>query len=314
MKIHLIAPSGASPDMRSPESALAWLKQHGVIVSNSSCTQRVFERFAGKDEERLNEINAITKLDPSQIVMSVRGGYGLQRLLDGIDWKQIAIAVKQGLQICGHSDFTSFHMGLLAKTGAISLAGPMLNYDFGPLNEFGEPESPSDFTWQHFETAVQSRRFSIAVPDQQSFAGDIDFSQNISGMLWGGNLTVMTTLLATPYFPSAKQVQGGVLFLEDINEHPYRIERMLLQLLEAGALNTQKAIILGHFNQYRLYEVDRGYQLESAIRFIRERLDKTIPILTGLPFGHVKDKLTLPVGAQVNLQASMKGFVLEGKW
>jgi muramoyltetrapeptide carboxypeptidase len=314
MKIHLIAPSGASPDMRSPESALAWLKQHGVIVSNSSCTQRVFERFAGKDEERLNEINAITKLDPSQIVMSVRGGYGLQRLLDGIDWKQIAIAVKQGLQICGHSDFTGFHMGLLAKTGAISLAGPMLNYDFGPLNEFGEPESPSDFTWQHFETAVQSRRFSIAVPDQQSFAGDIDFSQNISGMLWGGNLTVMTTLLATPYFPSAKQVQGGVLFLEDINEHPYRIERMLLQLLEAGALNTQKAIILGHFNQYRLYEVDRGYQLESAIRFIRERLDKTIPILTGLPFGHVKDKLTLPVGAQVNLQASMKGFVLEGKW
>jgi muramoyltetrapeptide carboxypeptidase len=314
MKIHLIAPSGASPDMRSPESALAWLKQHGVIVSNSSCTQRVFERFAGKDEERLNEINAITKLDPSQIVMSVRGGYGLQRLLDGIDWKQIAIAVKQGLQICGHSDFTGFHMGLLAKTGAISLAGPMLNYDFGPLNEFGEPESPSNFTWQHFETAVQSRRFSIAVPDQQSFAGDIDFSQNISGMLWGGNLTVMTTLLATPYFPSAKQVQGGVLFLEDINEHPYRIERMLLQLLEAGALNTQKAIILGHFNQYRLYEVDRGYQLESAIRFIRERLDKTIPILTGLPFGHVKDKLTLPVGAQVNLQASMKGFVLEGKW
>jgi muramoyltetrapeptide carboxypeptidase len=314
MKIHLIAPSGASPDMRSPESALAWLKQHGVIVSNTSCTQRVFERFAGNDEERLNEINAITKLDPSQIVMSVRGGYGLQRLLDGIDWKQIAIAVKQGLQICGHSDFTGFHMGLLAKTGAISLAGPMLNYDFGPLNEFGEPESPSDFTWQHFETAVQSRRFSIAVPDQQSFAGDIDFSQNISGMLWGGNLTVMTTLLATPYFPSAKQVQGGVLFLEDINEHPYRIERMLLQLLEAGALNTQKAIILGHFNQYRLYEVDRGYQLESAIRFIRERLDKTIPILTGLPFGHVKDKLTLPVGAQVNLQASMKGFVLEGKW
>ena len=314
MKIHLIAPSGASPDMRSPESALAWLKQHGVIVSNSSCTQRVFERFAGKDEERLNEINAITKLDPSQIVMSVRGGYGLQRLLDGIDWKQIAIAVKQGLQICGHSDFTGFHMGLLAKTGAISLAGPMLNYDFGPLNEFGEPESPSNFTWQHFETAVQSRRFSIAVPDQQSFAGNIDFSQNISGMLWGGNLTVMTTLLATPYFPSAKQVQGGVLFLEDINEHPYRIERMLLQLLEAGVLNTQKAIILGHFNQYRLYEVDRGYQLESAIRFIRDRLDKTIPILTGLPFGHVKDKLTLPVGAQVNLQASMKGFVLEGKW
>ena len=89
---------------------------------------------------------------------------------------------------------------------------------------------------------------------------------------------------------------------------------MLLQLLEAGILANQQAIILGHFNQYRLYEVDRGYQLHSAIRYIRERLTQKTPILTGLPFGHVTDKLTLPVGAQVNLQASLKGFVLEGKW
>jgi muramoyltetrapeptide carboxypeptidase len=107
---------------------------------------------------------------------------------------------------------------------------------------------------------------------------------------------------------------GGILFIEDINEHPYRIERMLLQLHEAGVLGRQRAIILGHFNQYRLYEVDRGYKLDTAIDLIRKRVPKSIPILTGLPFGHIKDKLTLPVGAQVNLQASTKGFVLEGKW
>ena len=95
MKIHLIAPSGASPDLRSPESALLWLKQQGVMVSNSQCAQRVFERFAGTDAERLDELNAIANLDPSQIVMSVRGGYGLHRLLDQINWKAIAIAVKQ---------------------------------------------------------------------------------------------------------------------------------------------------------------------------------------------------------------------------
>ena len=81
MKIHLIAPSGASPDLRSPESALLWLKQQGVMVSNSQCAQRVFERFAGTDAERLDELNAIANLDPSQIVLSVRGGYGLHRLL-----------------------------------------------------------------------------------------------------------------------------------------------------------------------------------------------------------------------------------------
>lgn len=314
MKIHLIAPSGASPDLRSPESALAWLKQQGVIVTNLECTQRVFQRFAGSDAERLAELNAIANLDPSQIVMSVRGGYGLHRLLDQINWKAIAIAVKQGLQICGHSDFTGFQLGLLAKTDTITLAGPMLNYDFGPLNEFGEPEAPSQFTWTHFQSAIKSRRFSIAVPDAQRWAGDVDLSQNIDGMLWGGNLSIITTLLGTEYFPSEKQTNGGILFIEDINEHPYRIERMLLQLHEAGVLENQHAIILGHFNQYRLYEVDHGYNLDTAIDLIRERIPKKIPILTGLPFGHIKDKLTLPVGAHVNLQASAKGFVLEGKW
>ena len=89
---------------------------------------------------------------------------------------------------------------------------------------------------------------------------------------------------------------------------------MLLQLHEAGILGKQRAILLGHFSQYRLYEVDRGYNLDAAIDLIRGRIPKSIPILTGLPFGHIKDKLTLPVGAQVNLQASTKGFVLEGKW
>jgi muramoyltetrapeptide carboxypeptidase len=314
MKIHLVAPSGASPDLRSPQTALEWLKQQGVLVSNPQCTQRVFERFAGTDAERLAELNAIANLDPTQVVMSVRGGYGLHRLLDQIQWKAIAIAVKQGLQICGHSDFTGFQLGLLAKTGAISLAGPMLNYDFGPLNEFGEPEAPSQFTWTHFQSAIQSRRFSIAVPDAQRWAGNVDLSQNIVGMLWGGNLSIIATLLGTEFFPTEKQTHGGILFIEDINEHPYRIERMLLQLHEAGVLENQHAIILGHFNQYRLYEVDRGYNLDTAINLIRERVPKTIPILTGLPFGHVKDKLTLPVGAHVNLQASVKGFVLEGKW
>lgn len=314
MKIHLVAPSGASPDLRSPQTALEWLKQQGVLVSNPQCTQRVFERFAGTDAERLAELNAIANLDPTQVVMSVRGGYGLHRLLDQIQWKAIAIAVKQGLQICGHSDFTGFQLGLLAKTGAISLAGPMLNYDFGPLNEFGEPEAPSQFTWTHFQSAIQSRRFSIAVPDAQRWAGNVDLSQNIEGMLWGGNLSIIATLLGTEFFPTEKQTHGGILFIEDINEHPYRIERMLLQLHEAGVLENQHAIILGHFNQYRLYEVDRGYNLDTAINLIRERVPKTIPILTGLPFGHVKDKLTLPVGAHVNLQASIKGFVLEGKW
>jgi muramoyltetrapeptide carboxypeptidase len=133
-------------------------------------------------------------------------------------------------------------------------------------------------------------------------------------MLWGGNLTVITSLIGTPYMPTSTQTQGGILFLEDVNEHPYRIERMLMQLLDAGIFKNQAAILLGGFSAYRLFENDRGYSLESAIALIRSRLPRTIPILTGLPFGHQADKLTLPVGATASLVYSADRFALSAQW
>jgi muramoyltetrapeptide carboxypeptidase len=121
-------------------------------------------------------------------------------------------------------------------------------------------------------------------------------------------------LIGTPYLPSNKQTQGGILFLEDVNEHPYRIERMLMQLLDAGILVNQSAILLGGFSAYRLYDNDRGYTLESAFNVISKRLPSNIPVLTGLPFGHQADKLTLPVGAQANVQYDEAGFTIYSEW
>jgi muramoyltetrapeptide carboxypeptidase len=102
--------------------------------------------------------------------------------------------------------------------------------------------------------------------------------------------------LGTPYFP---QVQKGVLFLEDIAEHPYRIERMLTQWLHAGILAQQKAIVLGQFTQYKLTPHDKGYKLDTVVHWLRSQL--RIPVLTDLPFGHVPTKVCLPVGATVQL-------------
>ena len=104
------------------------------------------------------------------------------------------------------------------------------------------------------------------------------------------------------------------MFLEDVNEHPYRIERMLMQLLDAGVLGNQAAILLGGFSAYRLYENDKGYSLERAIEAIRKRLPESIPILTGLPFGHQANKLTLPVGAQTALDYGPSGFTIKASW
>jgi len=118
----------------------------------------------------------------------------------------------------------------------------------------------------------------------------------VRGTLWGGNLCLLASLLATPHWP---RIRGGVLFVEDVNEHPYRIERSLLQLHQAGVLDGQKAVLLGAFTEYRKSPLDRGYGLRSAVAYLRS-LTKT-PLLTGLPFGHVPTKVCLPVGAKVTL-------------
>jgi len=123
--------------------------------------------------------------------------------------------------------------------------------------------------------------------------------------LWGGNLSVLVSLLGTPYFP---EIKGGIIFLEDIGEHPYRIERMLSQLLHAGVLAQQKAVLLGQFSDYKLVAHDRGYKLQSVINWLRQQLK--VPVLTNLPFGHVPRKVLLPVGAQVDLAVTGRDVLL----
>jgi muramoyltetrapeptide carboxypeptidase len=116
---------------------------------------------------------------------------------------------------------------------------------------------------------------------------------------------MLTSLMGTPYFPDVK---GGILFLEDVAEHPYRIERMLTQLLHAGVLARQKAIVLGQFTNFTLVPHDRGFKLQSVIDWLRTQL-KT-PVLTNLPYGHVDTKVILPVGARADLMVEDRDALL----
>jgi muramoyltetrapeptide carboxypeptidase len=313
MQVQLIAPSGASLDARSPQAGISWLIGQGASVLNAECTQRVHQRFSGSDAERVAELNGLAALPASTTVMAMRGGYGMHRLLGSIDWDAIHKTVKAGLQICGHSDFTAFQLGLLAKKGGMSLAGPMLNYDFGRIED-NQVVAPDPFMWAHFQRAVQERSLNAQVNINQPLSALGSKTKTTTGMLWGGNLTVLTSLIGTPYFPAEQQYQNGILFLEDVNEHPYRIERMLMQLLDAGILAKQSAILMGGFSAYRLYDNDRGYSLQAAFEAIRSRLPDSIPILTDLPFGHQPNKLTLPVGAIIEIEGSDAGYSMQAKW
>ena len=123
--------------------------------------------------------------------------------------------------------------------------------------------------------------------------------------LWGGNLSVLVSLLGTPYFPAVK---GGILFFEDVGEHPYRVERMLTQLLYAGALAQQKAILVGQFTNYKLTDHDKGFQLQTVWDRLSAQLK--VPVVVGLPFGHVPTKVMLPMGTKIDLNVQDREVLL----
>ena len=105
------------------------------------------------------------------------------------------------------------------------------------------------------------------------------------------------------------RIDGGILFLEDVSEHPYRVERMLLQLLHAGVLGRQQAVLLGDFSGYKLGPMENGYDFEAMLAYVRERLP--VPVLTGLEFGHIRRRVTLPFGGQARLTSDETGFTLQ---
>ncbi len=305
--IYCFSPSGRLMNLETAEKGVAFLKQQGFNVLNTEIFYREFERFAGTDLERASEINALySKVEEfgPLIALATRGGFGLNRIMHLIDWQKLGQAVRNGLQIVGHSDVTALHLGLLSAAGVTSFAGPMLSYDFG-----GPENDSKSFTHRHFIESVLHQHFEIQVTSFQDFVmSSVDIKQ---AMIWGGNLSLVQNLLGTKYFP--KNIEQGILFLEDVNEHPYRIERMLWQLLDAGILGSQQAVLLGDFSEYRLSELDQGYNLKTAIGQIqnelRNRGSKTL-ILTDLPFGHIPQKITIEVGSLVDLQVDANGYRL----
>lgn len=276
--IYLISPSGHA-DARRLEHACSNLKALGFQVHADEGALGRFERFAGTDAQRLQAIYRSLE-QPLPIVMATRGGYGLSRLLPDIDWNAVAASKKR---FVGHSDFTAFNLALLAKTGAISYAGP------GALTDFGT-ETLDDLTPDLFAEVMRDELEILSFE-----SSDLD-EVDARGVLWGGNLAMVASLAGTPYMPD---ISGGILFLEDVAEHPYRIERMLAQLWHAGILERQNAIVLGQFTDYRLADHDNGYSMDSVVNWLRSVV--RVPVVTGLPYGHVHTKATLPVGQTVGI-------------
>lgn len=310
--IYIYSPSGAVRDKAAFRRGVARLKALGHEVELDTDALARHLRFAGDDATRLAAIHRAAA-SGADVALISRGGYGLTRILPSIDYPAIAAAVARGTQFVGLSDFTAFQNAVLAQSGAITWAGPALGEDFGVD---GEPDDIMEACFDDLladqgegtgwrlpaERGAQPPEVSAKLAAQLAVLAEQPIDQ---ATLWGGNLSVLVSLLGTPYWP---QVHGGVLFLEDVGEHPYRIERMLTQLLHSGVLARQQAVVLGQFTSYKLVPHDKGYKLASVVSWLRSQLD--VPVLTGLPFGHVPTKVLLPVGAKVELAVQARDALM----
>ena len=286
--IYIFSPSSAVRDKAAFRRGVKRLKALGHDVEIDEAVLACQMRFAGDDATRIAAIGRAAA-SGADIALISRGGYGLTRILPGLPYKAIAKAIDGGTQFVGLSDFTAFNQAVLAQTGRITWQGPALGEDFGPADE------PDDIMLACFDDLVAEQGEGAGW--QRPKSDTAVQARAHDAVLWGGNLSVLASLLGTPYFP---QIDKGVLFLEDVGEHPYRIERMLTQLLHAGVLARQKAIVLGQFSHFKLVPAhDKGFKLDTVVAWLRSQI-KT-PVLTGLPFGHVPTKVLLPVGAKVDL-------------
>jgi muramoyltetrapeptide carboxypeptidase len=324
--IYIYSPSGAVRDKAAFKRGVARLQAQGHEVEIDPDALTSHQRFAGDDATRLAAIHRAAA-SGADVALISRGGYGLTRILPGIQYKKVAKAVEQGMRFVGISDFTAFQSAVLAKAGAVTWAGPALCEGFGvggikhdaEGNGAQQPAAVDDIMQACFDDLLLGQgegtgwrqnpeRASIAMKSVTIVPIDkraiVTFFIHNSA-LWGGNLAVLTSLLGTPYFP---KIKGGILFLEDVAEHPYRIERMLSQLLHAGVLARQKAIVMGQFTDYQLIAHDRGFKLQTVVEWLRSQV-KT-PVLTNLPYGHVQTKVLLPVGAKVDLSVDDRDVML----
>ncbi len=333
--IYVYSPSSRVVDKAAFKRGIKRLQNLGHEVEIDIDALSGHLRFAGDDATRIAAISRAAA-SGADVAMTSRGGYGISRILGGIDYKAIAKAINpskgQGTLFVGYSDFTALQCALLAKTGASSWSGPSVCGDFGQIVEKdGSPDcimeacfddllvgqgegtgwrmpieksiSVSKITTKNIASqAINTPAISILSSKKESFSIN-------NATLWGGNLTVLTSLVGTPYLPPAATDKSGILFIEDVAEHPYRIERNLTQLLHSGVLGKQKAIIFGQFTNYKLFPAsDKGYKLQSVIDWLRTQVK--CPVLTGLPMGHVPTKVTLPFGEKVTLAVDGRDALL----
>jgi len=291
-KIGLIAPASAPRDEQRLSDGVAALHNAGfdVIIKRESFAPMGY--LAGSDDVRLDELNGFLQDDQVNALICVRGGYGTLRILGQVDYEAARAHPKL---LVGYSDITALQLALFKHAGWISVSGPMASI------EWPEPDS---LDCLHFLDLVSSS-YEPGPIDPEGPGLTTLVAGDAEGRLLGGNLSLITRLIGTDFLPD---MNGAILFLEEIGESPYRVDGLLAHLQLAGILDSLAGIVLGGFTDA---EPDEGKPSLSLNEVFDDYFgDLGIPVATGLRYGHFPTKIAVPIGVRANLAASDHSAVL----
>jgi len=269
-----------------------------VVYSNKLLLQNGY--FSATDSERANDlIDMFRRKDVSGIVCA-RGGYGCARILPLLDYEVIKSNPKVFI---GYSDVTALHLGIFKKTGLITFHGPVAASTF------------NDFTKEYFDKVLLNPQKdtlfinSTSSEDENIYGVTTLVNGVAEGILTGGNLSIVVSLIGTEFDIETK---NKIIFLEEIGEEPYRIDRMLTQMIQAGKFENAAGIAMGTFRNCESKLDNPSFEKSlTLIEVLKDRLGNLkIPVIYGMSFGHVKDKFTLPIGINVKQNADEQTITL----
>jgi muramoyltetrapeptide carboxypeptidase len=284
--IGLVAPASTPIPEEKIEKGIAYLEQLGYLVKLGKHIRDIHGYLAGTDEERAADFNDMVRDKRVKAIFSIRGGYGTPRLLQMIDYRSL----KQNPKIIvGYSDITALQLAIFRKVGLVTFSGPMTGVEMW--------NGMDPYTEEHFWRVLTSTKKVGVMENPPDEPIKILRHGEGRGWLLGGTLSLLVCLLATPFQPT---LPGSILMIEDIEEAPHRIDRMLAQLLNAGVLRRLAALIFGKFIDCVPTNLSDPY---LTFEQVREEYTEKIkcPVIADFQYGHIPRKLTIPLGLQAKL-------------
>lgn len=289
--IGLVSPASTPTPHEKIEQSVRYLETLGYRVAVGQHVEAVHGYLAGTDAQRASDLNAMIRDARVRAVFALRGGYGTPRLLSLIDYAALR---REPKIISGFSDITALQLAIFRKCGLVTFSGPM------PAVEFWK--NPDPFTEENFWRMLTSGKKVGLLKNSAEAALEELAAGGAEGVLLGGNLSLVATCIGTRFLPNTR---GTVLVLEEVDEAPYRVDRLLTQLMNSGMTARVNGLVFGQFTRCEAKDAAKpSFTCAQVLREFAERL--SCPTLANFEYGHVPRKLTVPFGLRARLDSRRK--------